>query len=292
MIVYEPALAEDVVHLASCDNPSRVAEYRALQEEVYGQPPDKRHDAFYGVHRKLMRHWGLDTPLDNVAAEFHFPDGNVSELLVARARSSGEEGADLSWDTQRLGVKVRAERFLDQGALAIFLRHEFMHVSDMLDDDFGYQPERLDLTPSQEAQVRERYGLLWDISIESRLAAMGKETTASHDTWETRFGGRFTSLPAEQRSLIFGRIWDSPPLRHREILEKAIDPARFLGADTTPAPRTPGTKCPLCSFPSYQWVDAPSPALDAVKADFPHWQPEQGMCPRCGEYYAMKVGIW
>lgn len=291
-VVFEPALAAEITEMASRGNADRQAEYRASQDQVYLEPPERRKDGFYGLDCQVLARWGLAGPVNSVTGEFSALGGKTSEVLVARVASAGEEGADLSWDGQRIGVKVKAHRFLDGQGLSVFLRHELMHVQDMLDEKFGYRLERLDLTPAQDAKFRERYGLLWDISIESRLAGAGKQGTANRDEWAKRFQETFTDLPDEVRPVVFQRLWDRPQCSHLDILEKALDPAKFVGWDGKPEVRVPGAKCPLCRFPSYQWVDAPAPALALVQAEFPRWQPEQGMCPRCSEYYAVRVGIW
>ncbi|MBI4288016.1 MAG: hypothetical protein HY671_06280 [Chloroflexi bacterium] len=290
--VFEPALADEVIQLASGGYPERLERWRSLQDKVYEQPVEKRQDGFYLVQVSLMEEWRLDAPVTSVTSEFRVLDGEISEFLVARARSRREEGADLSWDGQRVGVKLCPERFLDPHSLEVFLRHEFMHISDMLDRAFDYRLEPLDLTPSQEAAARERYGFLWDISIESRLARCGKETTADRDIWQRRFATLFAALPEERREAVFQRLWDEPLLRHQDIMEKAVGPEKFLGTEAVPTPRTPGAKCPLCHFPTFQWVDPPTAALAVVLAEFPRWKVEEGMCPRCSEYYAIQVGVW
>lgn len=291
-IVFEPSLAADLVQLASRDNPERLVEYRALWDGVYEQPLEKRQEGFYSIHRELIGRWGVDGALIQALDELPALNSEISEILIARARSPKDEGADLSWDNQRIGIKLQVERFLDSRSMLHCLRHELMHIGDMLDAAFGYCLEPLDLTPHQEILVRERYGLLWDICIESRLEKASKETTASQQAWQSRFFALFATLPEAQRSPAFHGIWDSPGLTHQEIMEKALEPAKFMDEAGRPSPRTPGAKCPLCHFPTYQWMDVPSGALALVQVDFPQWQPGEGMCPRCNEYYALKVGVW
>ena len=291
-IVFEPSLVDEIVHLASRDNPARLVERRFFEDKIYEQPVEERREGFYRVHLELMKRWQLDRPLAESADEFKALDEEIAEALVAAASPGKDEGADLSWDGQRVGIKLQPGRFMESHTLKVFFRHEFMHINDMLDRNFGYRMERFDLTPSQEDSVRARYGLLWDISIESRLTKAGKETKISREAWAERFSSLFSGLPEMDRLAVFERIWDAPLSRHSDILEKAIEPASLIGAEARPAPRAAGSKCPLCSFPSYQWVDAPSATLAMVQADFPRWRAEEGMCPRCSEYYAITAGIW
>ena len=62
-----------------------------------------------------------------------------------------------------------------------YVRHEFTHLSDMLDPAFGYAPT-LDLpglNGAQQRLARERYRLLWDITIDGRLTAAGRTPMAA-----------------------------------------------------------------------------------------------------------------
>jgi hypothetical protein len=57
----------------------------------------------------------------------------------------------------------------------------------------------------------------------------------------------------------------------------------------------PGSPCPLCKFPTYNWVDDPESICDemvieAVKIDFPGWESKDGACDRCIEVYELRAG--
>lgn len=53
-------------------------------------------------------------------------------------RSDSEEGSFLRGDKSSIGIKILPERFLEISDLKRFLRHELMHLHDMLDEEFGY----------------------------------------------------------------------------------------------------------------------------------------------------------
>ncbi|MFQ5894325.1 MAG: hypothetical protein ACE5JJ_00705, partial [Nitrospinota bacterium] len=58
-------------------------------------------------------------------------------------------------------------------------------------------------------------------------------------------------------------------------------------------PRAPGERCPLCEFPTHAWSypsgGAQAEVVAAIREDFPHWAPEDGLCSRCLEGYRLRV---
>ncbi len=53
--------------------------------------------------------------------------------------------------------------------------------------------------------------------------------------------------------------------------------------------------CPLCEKPTYFWLDAgyiDNETVKFIKADFPGWKKEDGVCRRCFECYAVRSGKW
>jgi len=57
----------------------------------------------------------------------------------------------------------------------------------------------------------------------------------------------------------------------------------------------PGSPCPLCKFPTYNWVDDPESICDemvieAIQIDFPDWESKDGACDRCVEVYELRAG--
>jgi hypothetical protein len=171
-------------------------------------------------------------------------------------------------------------------ALADFLRHEFMHLHDMLDPSFGYTPE-LDLPGLNAAQkrlARERYRLLWDITIDARLAAVGHRPMAGQEEHAAAFARGYSFWPEEKRVATFNSLWQTKSPRHVNLLALIADP-RGLRDAHRPAP---GASCPLCDFPTFQWADPClfEPRLvHRITAEFPNWSPEHGICNRCWEAY-------
>jgi len=173
-----------------------------------------------------------------------------------------------------------------------YLRHEFTHLHDMLDPAFGYAPV-LDLPGLNAAQrrlARERYRLLWDITIDGRLAAAGHTPMATREQHAAAFERGYSFWPASRQVETLNSLWQCPAPRHADLLALIADP-RGLRDASRPAP---GGSCPLCEFPTFQWAVATaleSAILQRIRAEFPAWQPEQGLCSRCLETYEAAASL-
>jgi hypothetical protein len=206
-----------------------------------------------------------------------------------------------------MGLRLRTERFFDVPFLQRYLRHELMHIADLLDEGFGYQYQaESGAAFIGESIVRERYRVLWDISIDSRILQSGKETISDRTQRFREFAALYRKLPVDDVTNSFEWLWNKAHFRHRELLEMAQGVHELLsrsgaGHDgkvsylraASASPVLPGSPCPLCRFPTYAWVaDGTqfSPALQAlVIKDFPNWHPEGGMCERCFEGYQVRA---
>jgi hypothetical protein len=138
----------------------------------------------------------------------------------------------------------------------------------MLDPAFAYEPEiRLpDSPPAELDLLRERYRVLWDITIDGRL---------NHER-SPRLAEFQKALPAVSEKR-FDELWSKRP-SHPELVALAKSVLNR-------AVKTPGAPCPLCKFPTFAWAN--EFADDAIRRDFPRWLPEHGCCARCAELYSM-----
>jgi hypothetical protein len=144
---------------------------------------------------------------------------------------------------------LRPERFADETALTRFLHHELAHLADMVNPDFGYSPElgQTGQTPSQLRLTRERYRLLWDVSIDGRLAQRGLETVADEVQRRQEFNRGFAFLPDERRDELFEALWHGQLAQHRPLLELAADPRGCRGV----MPRCPAPPVPSAALPPF-----------------------------------------
>ena len=155
----------------------QIARFHREREKLYAiLDPDERNTAFFNLHLDWFREWGLEQPLTDVLKEFPLVREQLGVLAVRKTTGRNDEGAELYVNeaNQRTGLlALRLERLAKDVALRDYLRHEFTHLHDMLNPAFGYLPA-LDLpclNAAQKRLARERYRLLWDITIDGRLTA-------------------------------------------------------------------------------------------------------------------------
>ena len=268
----------------------QIARFHREREKLYTiLDPDERNTAFFKLHLDWFREWGLEKLLTDLLKEFSLLPEKLSVLAVRKTRNKNDDGAELyvNETSQRSAIlALRPESFERDAALRDYVRHEFTHLSDMLDPAFGYAPA-LDLpglNGAQQRLARERYRLLWDITIDGRLTAAGHAPMAAREQHAAAFARGYSFWPAVRQAETFDSLWRNVSPRHAEFLALIADP-RGLHDAHRPAP---GGSCPLCDFPTFTWADADAllPEITArVVAEFSAWTPEQGLCGRCLETY-------
>jgi hypothetical protein len=132
--------------------------------------------------------------------------------------------------------------------------------------------------------ARERYRLLWDITIDGRLTAEGHAPMQTCKQHAAAFARGYSFWPEHKQAETFNLLWQNKAPHHADFLALIADP-RGLREAHRPAP---GASCPLCDFPTFTWADseAVAPEIAArVVAEFPVWTPAQGLCGRCLETY-------
>jgi hypothetical protein len=231
----------------------------------------------------------LEKLLLSLLNEYPLVGPALKTLAFRKVRAKKDEAAELyvSAENGRSAVvAMRPERFERDDAVGHFLRHELMHVSDMVNPAFGYSPDlRGHVTnPSHQRIVRERYRLLWDITIDGRLGR-----TAESQRHHVVFDQAFWFWPEDKRSGVFLKLSTAKAPRHDELIALASDPRDLSHADQP----LPGGGCPLCGFSTFEWADFTA-LEDNVRAtierEFPSWSPAQGVCLRCAEVYASANG--
>ena len=304
VIEYESRLVEEATLLAVRGSPGERA-FRQERDRLYEiGAPEAREAAFRDLHARWFERLGLDRPLHRALDERPLIARSTKSRLVAAARSAEDEGADLLVPVAASGrpdpgqttvvVRLRVERFRDEADLLGFLRHEFAHVGDMLDPGFGYEPR---LTPPGERAPHERllidrYHALWDALIDGRLARSGGLPPGARERRLTAFARTFPMLGAGTAA-VFTRFFDGqdPGWRHPDLVRFAHDPGAMLG-ERGDHPY-PGDRCALCRFPTHAFHPAPEqlprPVLNRVRADFPGWRPDQGLCRQCADVYHAQV---
>ena len=273
-ISYDPGLVEEAVFLAAQGDEKRVEERRRLIESAYDAAD--RDAAFATTAMALFRRWGLAKVCEEALALAP----QVERALVARSRTPADEGADLLVGKERTSLlRVTPESFRYIAALSRLLRHEMQHVTDMLDPEFGYEPDlgAYGRTRAEIDLVRERYRVLWNVAIDAV-----EESPVPAEVRRDHFARAFRALGIRQRERLRSHFSDSGRRRtHATLLAAARDPWSFL--DEPRSGTWPGMPCPLCGFPTHDWAkDAPR---KSIRCDFPDWEPGDGVCGQCAEIY-------
>jgi hypothetical protein len=202
-------------------------------------------------------------------------------------------------------IRLDPQRVLDGDSLLPFLRHELLHIADMLDPVFGYEPRlpRAELGPAHERLLQDRYRVLWDTYIDGRLCRHGRATVLARDGRLQEFARTFPML-GDGAGETFTRFFDGTCLTHANLVTFAVNPANVSGsAPFNRFPDSPvlqvgpraGQRCPLCGFPTHSFAGNPDrlPAeiVDRIQADFPTWSPSRGLCRQCSDLYHSRARL-
>lgn len=240
----------------------------------------------------------------------HFEE-KIKEIVIKRAINKVDEGSNVLNRVSGLPViemRVLASRFAnpdEMHELASFLIHEFMHARDMMDPEFDYEDAFIPGNPSMKNLITARFRLLWNIYVDSRLAKRKIKSVLTKDARYREFDNYYRKIPEEQRRGIFKGLWETEKLTHEELLSMATDLETMISKyidyteEFTEEDREyihlQGSPCPLCKFPTYNWVDDPESICDemvieAIQIDFPDWESKDGACDRCIEVYELRAG--
>jgi hypothetical protein len=267
----------------------QIARFNRERERLYAiLDPDERNTAFFALHLEWFREWGLERSLAHAVSEFPVLRESLGILAFRKSRGKNDDGTELYVNEagERSGVlAMRPERLSREAELGCFLRHELGHLHDMVDSAFGYEPELPGSGPSvnQQRLARERYRLLWDVTIDGRLSRGGRNTIATRDERRSEFGAAFAFWSEARQVEVFQSLWNHAAPTHQMLVSLVCDSRRLQ--TTGPGP---GAPCPLCGFPTFVWAAAEALAeqtTNAIRTEFPQWTPDQGVCARCATIY-------
>jgi hypothetical protein len=285
----ELSLIEEAVWLALGDEAAD--DFHSQREALYEiADAEDRERAFSKLSLAWFERLELRQRLEMVLAERPQIAAAVGLCTVSRATLPREEGAELYVQTRsgvtpgpedrRLHIRLRPETLVDALAVRSLLRSELLHVADMLDPTFRYEP-RLppsDAGPTHDRLLLERYGALWSTTVVGRLVRSRMLPPTARGPAFSRFVGAFPALAGTEAD--FERFFSEERPTHTELVQFAQAPNPGTGAQS-------GTwRCPLCGFPVQDSHGVVGDALAMrIRRDFPSWQPETGACLRCSELY-------
>lgn len=291
-IVLDPALVEEAV-LLTMRGHHDAARFHRERDTLYLLPAAERDARFGALHARWFERLQLGTPIAIALAELPILAETCVRTFVTQPVGGHAEGADLLVDEdgatplRTVLIRVRPHSMGKPAELLAQLRVELLHVADMVDPAFGYEPTLpvSAVEGSHEQLLRDRYRVVWQTSIAGRLSAHDAELSVRA---RLAFRACFSML-GDHADEMFDHFSTTWPLTHAIIVAFCANPragekSRLLG---------PGGRCPLCRLPTY----APEPTPDAlpaavltlIAADFPSWEPAKGLCRQCADLYRARA---
>jgi hypothetical protein len=247
-------LVEEAVLLKVDSGPSEDRRrFHAERDPLYEiRDAEEREAAFGALHGRWFRALGIGGALSRLPQDDPAVARRISRCLVIPAAGPDEQGADLHDPREAvprlrgpepalpvLVLRLASRTLLDPAALAALLRREMIHVADMLDPAFGYE-RGLDAPGEDPARVRilrDRYRLLWSITVDARMAAVGLLDPSAADRRLREFAAAFPDA-AEGGGDLFRRLVTGPRPSHRELLALAAGAASPAVHVPSPARRS------------------------------------------------------
>jgi len=314
-IIYDQQLVDDIVYKGLAKQEASgdlelYKEYHEKRDAIYDLEQESRPRRFRELDNDFFNRLGCSVYIKEIFDEYPDIKEKIESVHVRRATTRQNEGSNVVDEGRKVIIRLYPEIFIEGSSeIRRVIRHELMHVSDMMDKNFEYNVnEEFSKSPMEERIMRDRYRLFWDISVDGRLTNKGLETTATREERKIEFDSFFSKIPEDTRDLIFSKMWEAEePMTHNRMVELSKDTNKVLALaagsrsaeelveETKKLGPLPGTTCPLCGFPSFDWVEEAAEDEDIVKVlkeDFPDWKPQDGVCSRCAEYYKVRAGKW
>ena len=326
-IRFQPALLQEVIDSFAEKteregDPTYYNEFHELADPIYEKYAlDDREPEFKRLYQHLFAKWGFADILRDGFDDFPVLRDKIGIGLVGGVLKEANEGVDIlrKWGVveeklsrqfeeegkKGVGIKLIPRRFYDP-VIPRYLRHELTHISDMLDENFAYDPDtKVGLNPGEEHLILNRYRVLWSMHVDSRIIRSGKEPMFPREYRFREFRSWYRKIPPGQVESVFEGLWQADYLSHAELIEMASDTSRVIeraveveGGEVpdvlTKPMLIPGFPCPLCRFPTYTWVEDLEESLEGFVLDFirenhPGWDVEYGSCDRCVEVYKLRA---
>ena len=308
-IRFQPSFMEEAVFLElsaweAAGNRQMAQAFHSQRSALYDaeRSPEQRESAFQQLAIRYFKELGFEELFVSRLEEVPLVAARVQAVRVRRVYSKKEERLELyvlpvssahrdSAGTATLFMDLQVVRCQDRRRLVAWLRHELMHIFDMLDPAFAYEPHP-ELGGEYELEndlIRERFRLLWDLFTEGRMRCRGWQTVVEANARRREFERMLASWEPSRREALWRDLGIRGRWTQRELLDLAEDErlTRMLGQG--------GTRCPLCHFPTQEgvrnWRGERSVVAEAIRADYPAWQPSHGACLQCVDLYCSRLQL-
>lgn len=301
-VQYDPRLVEETVFLACRQDRQLESEFHARIDPLYDSLGSRASaQKFIEVYAAFFETLKLGSTLATLMAERPLIETHVGRCVIRDAARTKNESAELfvkqgeqptTPADRSLIIQVCPQSLLSPNRVVARFRRDFLHVSDMLAEQFSYKPEALDGLPARQNLIRDRYRVLWDIFVQGRLTREGVAEESFTSRLHTMFDRVFERQAPDLRT-VFDRVFRDHGLAHRQLLDWAIHPTTLFNEGSVSLPtrerQSPGEECPLCGFPTHDWFQFPTDdshsVIDAICSAHPKWRPASGACRQCAEIY-------
>lgn len=294
---YERRFIEDCVFVGVRGHAEERPYHYELDRLYKIEEQEERERAFQNLNTRWFMRLGLAEPIEAAVSEQPLLFSSVSYCLVARAPGKKEEGAELFVAPKEdpgegarptVGILLRPQSLLDAARLLSFLRHELLHIADMLDPGFGYKPTLPEGEggPTHNRLLKDRYRVLWDTTIDGCMVRRGWAPAALRTDRLAEFAHAFPVFGPETEQL-FSHFFNGESHNHAQLVAFAQNPR--VASGLWHIGLYPGGRCSLCGFPTYSLepepVCLPAEVVTQITRDFPDWCPSDGLCVQCADLY-------
>lgn len=299
----QPQLIEDAVMRVMADHAEVGGFWRERDQLYENTVGEAREAAFRNFFASWCNRLGLLTPLQHIFDLWPMLTETTHRCILMRAQAKKHMGAELYSTAADAGLPARARRTIvvqltpelvaRSETFLEFLRHEFLHIVDMLDPHFGYEPHfpKSEAGPAYDHFLQGRYGALWDITIDGRLYQRGWLPAAERARHFANFKRTFQG-DEEELMKAFAHFFDRNSHTHHELVAFARHPEHWLAGET--AETSSKGRCAICHFPTFELINPStlSLALHAkIQQDYPAWNPAQLICRQCRDLYESRINM-
>lgn len=229
-VTFEPSFIEEAVYLAvkraeNLGDLNLVESFYQQRNRMYEETEEERENSFQRFYDEQFSKLGLASLFEQIFTEFTCLNDPSLVVVIRREWNQRAEGAELFVDrglkTVLVGIGTR--RFLEPPILEAFLRHELMHISDMLDPEFRYEPDP-ELGGTHEIEnnlIRDRFRILWDLYVSARIREKGFCELIPLERQRRNFDQAFSILDTDQREALFDTVLSGKQWTQQELLRFA-----------------------------------------------------------------------
>lgn len=235
----DPQLVEAAVH-AAVRGAAFECEYQSARVACYEiDDAEAREHAFVALHRDWFTRLRLSEPVLDALDERPEVSSRTARCILAPAFCARDECAELYGTASNpcaglptVTIRLRPESFVRPDDITRLLRHELMHINDMLDPAFGYDPSPAQFLDDDglPTLIRDRYRVLWDTYIDGRLHREGRAAGNARAQRRAEFQQVFKSVEP-LGATAFDKLFGAAELTHRRLLDFARRPQTILDLD-------------------------------------------------------------